>query len=43
MRQEANRYPENHPCHHSVKLKSRFEDLAQHMRENVAKINEEQT
>jgi len=40
MQQEANRYPENHPCHHTVKLKSRLEDLAQHMREDVAKIDE---
>jgi hypothetical protein len=40
MQQKANRYPESHPCHHTVKLKSQLEDLAQHMREDVAKINE---
>jgi len=32
--------PENHPCHHTVQLKSRLQDLAQHLREDVGKIDE---
>ena len=40
MQAQAKSYPENHPCHHTVKLKARLQDLAQHMREDVAKIDE---
>jgi hypothetical protein len=37
---QAQQYPENHPCHHTVQLKSSLQDLAQHLREDVAKITE---
>ena len=38
--QQANKYPENHPCHHTVQLKARLDELSQHMREDVRKIDE---
>jgi hypothetical protein len=40
MQEQAQKYPESHPCHHTVQLKTRLQDLSQHMREDVAKINE---
>jgi hypothetical protein len=40
MRQQAQRYPENHPCHHTAQLKSRLQDLSQHIREDIRKIDD---
>ena len=40
MQEQAQKYPENHPCHHTVQLKTRLQELSQHMREDVEKINE---
>jgi hypothetical protein len=37
---QAKQYPENHPCHYTVQVKSRLQALSQHLREDVAKINE---
>jgi len=38
--QPARQYPENHPCHHTAKMKTRLQELAQHLREDIAKIDE---
>lgn len=33
-------YPEDHPCHHTVKIKAMLEEAAHHAREDVNKITE---
>jgi hypothetical protein len=40
MQETAKQYPENHPCHHTAKVRVQLKDLAQHLREDVARIDE---
>jgi len=37
---ERRRYPESHPCHHTLKLKEMLAEIVDHAREDVAKVNE---
>jgi len=36
----ANQYPESDPRHHTEKVSRKFEELAAHLREDIAKVNE---
>jgi hypothetical protein len=40
MQATGKQYPQNHPCHHTSKVKVQLEGLARHLREDVAKIDE---
>lgn len=36
----ATEYPETHPCHHTAKIKQMLQDVADHCRDDVEKIDE---
>jgi hypothetical protein len=37
---DRTQYPENDPRHHTLKIRSMLEDVAQHAREDIPKITE---
>lgn len=40
MPEPTSKFPESDPRHHTAKLKGRLQELAQHMRADIAKIDE---
>jgi len=37
---QRRQYPENHPCHHTLKLKAMLSEIIDHAREDVAKVSD---
>jgi len=38
--QDRQQYPESDPRHHTIKIKSMLNDVVQHAREDVSKVND---